>query len=93
MKKRHSILQAAVVLGLCATALGGTMVQPTHAPKAMVATVQGDASNAGIEVLKAGGNAVDAASIQSQSSLVIEDLLGRLDFRPNPVYLSKSLIA
>ena len=61
MKKRHSILQAAVVLGLCATALAGTMVQPTHAPKAMVATVQGDASNAGIEMLKAGGNAVDAA--------------------------------
>jgi len=61
MKMRHSIQQAAVVLGLCATALAGTMVQPTHAPKAMVATVQGDASNAGIEVLKAGGNAVDAA--------------------------------
>ncbi len=37
------------------------MVQPTHAPKAMVATVQGDASNAGVEVMKAGGNAVDAA--------------------------------
>jgi gamma-glutamyltranspeptidase / glutathione hydrolase len=61
MKMRHPILHAAVVLGLCATALAGTMVQPTHAPKAMVATVQVDASNAGIEVLKAGGNAVDAA--------------------------------
>ena len=42
-------------------ALAGTMVQPTHAPKAMVATVQGDASDAGVEVMKAGGNAVDAA--------------------------------
>ena len=61
MKTTRHFVKFALVFALCTTALAGTMVQPTHAPKAMVATVQGDASNAGVEVLKAGGNAVDAA--------------------------------
>lgn len=37
------------------------MVQPTHAPKAMVTTVHREASQAGIDIMKQGGNAVDAA--------------------------------
>ena len=61
MKTTRRFLKLALIFALCAQALAGTMVQPTHAPKAMVATVQGDASNAGVEVMKAGGNAVDAA--------------------------------
>ena len=61
MKLKHSILHGVVALALCVPALAGTMMQPTHAPKAMVATVQGDASDAGVEIMKAGGNAVDAA--------------------------------
>ena len=35
--------------------------RPVHAPKAMVATVQRDATDAGNEIMKAGGNAVDAS--------------------------------
>ncbi len=37
------------------------MVRPTHAPKAMVATVQPDASKVGAAIMQQGGNAVDAA--------------------------------
>jgi gamma-glutamyltranspeptidase/glutathione hydrolase len=61
MKLKHSILHGIVVFALCAQALAGSVMRPTHAPKAMVASVQPDASDAGVEIMKAGGNAVDAA--------------------------------
>src|SRR5271165_414764 len=61
MKVKHSILLGIVVVALCSTALAGSVMRPTHAPKAMVATVQPDATDAGVEIMKAGGNAVDAA--------------------------------
>lgn len=61
MKLKHSVLHGIVALVLCAQALAGSAMFPTHAPKAMVTTVQADASDAGVEVLRAGGNAVDAA--------------------------------
>ena len=52
---------ALVVLLVCVSALAGNMVQPTHSPKAMVASVHRDASQVGVDVMKQGGNAVDAA--------------------------------
>ncbi len=61
MKTTRRLFKLVLIFALGVQVLAGTMVQPTHAPKAMVATVQGDASNAGVEVMKAGGNAVDAA--------------------------------
>jgi len=39
----------------------GNMVEPTHAPKAMVASVHREASEVGVDIMKRGGNAVDAA--------------------------------
>ncbi len=61
MKLTHSIQHGIVTVALCASALAGNMVHPTHAPKAMVATVQPDATDSGVEIMRAGGNAVDAA--------------------------------
>jgi gamma-glutamyltranspeptidase/glutathione hydrolase len=51
-----------ILLGLTSLpARAGNLVQPTHAPKAMVASVHREASQAGAEIMRQGGNAVDAA--------------------------------
>ena len=78
MKATRHLLKFALIFALGAQALAGTMVQPTHAPKAMVATVQGDASSAGVEVLKAGGNAVDAAVAVGFALTVVHPQAGNI---------------
>ena len=50
-----------VSLAFSLSAFAGDMVHPSHAPKAMVATVQPDATEAGVAIMQQGGNAVDAA--------------------------------
>ena len=61
MKLKQSILRGIMALALGAQVFAGSVMRPTHAPRAMVVTVQPDASDAGVEIMKAGGNAVDAA--------------------------------
>ena len=61
MKLKNPVLSGIVALSLCVNALAGSVMRPTHAPNAMVVSVQPDASEAGVEIMKAGGNAVDAA--------------------------------
>ena len=61
MKLRSKLLWAVLALVLCAQAFGGNGMHPVHAPKAMVATLQTDASEAGVAVMRQGGNAVDSA--------------------------------
>jgi gamma-glutamyltranspeptidase/glutathione hydrolase len=59
--KRSPIFPAIVVLILCLAAFAGDMVNPSHGTKGMVATVHPEASRAGLDILKAGGNAIDSA--------------------------------
>jgi gamma-glutamyltranspeptidase/glutathione hydrolase len=59
------LVATTLAVALIATALGAQTVPapegPTRASHAMVTTVQRDATDAGVEILKQGGNAVDAA--------------------------------
>jgi len=50
-----------LILACSLSALAGDMVSPSHAPKAMVATVHPEASRVGVAIMQQGGNAVDAA--------------------------------
>jgi gamma-glutamyltranspeptidase / glutathione hydrolase len=58
---RHLLPALPVILAFSLPAFAEDMVRPTQAPKAMVATVQPEASKVGVAIMQQGGNAVDAA--------------------------------
>ncbi len=59
--KLRSRLLLVIAVAMCLQAFAGDMVSPSHGSKAMVATVQPEASRAGVAILQEGGNAIDAA--------------------------------
>jgi len=73
-----SIFLAPVSAQTHATGLDYKHEQPVRAQHAMVVTVQHDATDAGVEILKAGGNAVDAAVAVGFALAVVHPIAGNL---------------
>src|ERR1700728_1229085 len=57
----NKVVAVAVAAALTFSAVAQTGVAPVHTDHAMVVSIQHDATDAGVEVLREGGNAVDAA--------------------------------
>jgi gamma-glutamyltranspeptidase / glutathione hydrolase len=80
------ILAATIALALVSTslvaqtttALPATQAEPTRAKHAMVVTIHHDATDAGLAILKQGGNAIDAAVAVGFALAVVHPAAGNL---------------
>jgi gamma-glutamyltranspeptidase len=70
--------QLVLVLALLALPAAAAPMRPTHAAQAMVSSAHAEASRAGVEIMRAGGNAVDAAVAVGFALAVVHPQAGNL---------------
>lgn len=78
MRVPHRFVALLLVMSLCVTTAAIASTRPVHADHAMVVSVQELASHAGVEILQAGGNAVDAAVATGFALAVVHPAAGNI---------------
>lgn len=74
----HRKLLSFLLLAVLASSAMAAPMRPVHAPHAMVASVHELASRAGVEMMQAGGNAVDAAVATGFALAVVHPQAGNI---------------
>jgi gamma-glutamyltranspeptidase / glutathione hydrolase len=78
MPIRRKLLTVAALVALLAVDLAAAPLRPTHAPHAIVVSVHELASRVGVEMIQAGGNAVDAAVATGFALAVVHPQAGNI---------------
>ncbi len=78
MRIQHKFLIWLVLVGVFAARAAAAPMRPTHAAHAMVTSVHALASQAGVDIMKQGGNAVDAAVATGFALAVVHPSAGNI---------------